>query len=204
MRLIVQEYMSLDGIVQAPMYPDEDASGGFDRGGWNMPYMDEDALRWTVEGVQGADAFLFGRGTFVAFAKHWSTAPADQAPPALADPLNLRPKFVVSMTLREPLGWSHSQLLRGDAARAVLDTKRNRHGTLLCIGSPRLARTLLEADLVDALRLMIDPVLVGSGKRAFPDAKGLRRFELQSSQTTRSGAILAAYGRLPTPAKRNG
>lgn len=193
MRLVVQEYMSLDGIVQAPSYPDEDTSGGFTRGGWNAPYIDEDALRWTIESVQSADAYLLGRGTFEMFAKHWPNASPAEAPPPLAEPLNSRPKFVASTTLREPLGWSHAQLLRGDVVQAVWGKKHSGNGTLLCIGSPGLARTLLEADLVDELRLMIDPVLLGSGKRVFPEGNALRRFEVKASRTTRLGAILVTY-----------
>lgn len=197
MRLVVQEFMSLDGVVQSPQYPDEDASGGFTRGGWNMPYMDEAAMRWTVEGIQSADAFLFGRGTFEAFAKHWASAPPEQAPPELAGPLNSRPKLVASTTLREPLAWSNARLLAGDVARAVREEKRRGGGTLLCIGSPGLVRTLLAADVVDELRLMIDPVLVGSGKRAFPHGDVLRRFNVKSTQTTSAGAILASFVRQP-------
>lgn len=202
MRLVVQEFMSLDGVVQAPSYPDEDTSAGFTRGGWNIPYMDEDALRWTIEGVQSADAYLFGRGTFEMFAKHWPNASPAQAPPPLAEPLNSRPKFVASTTLREPLGWSHAQLLKGDVVQAVRDKKHSTKGTLLCIGSPGLARTLLEADLVDELRIMIDPLLLGSGKRAFPEGSALRRFEVKSSRATRLGAILATYTRAKDPARK--
>lgn len=195
MRLAVQEFMSLDGIVQAPSYPDEDTSSGFTQGGWNMPYMDEDALQWTVEGVQGGDAYLLGRGTFEMFAKHWPKASAAEAPPPLAEPLNSRPKFVASTTLQEPLGWSNAQVLTGDVVQAVRHKKRTGSGMLLCIGSPGLARTLLEADLVDEIRLMIDPVLLGSGKRAFPEGGTLRRFEVKAARTTKGGAILATYTR---------
>lgn len=199
MRLVVQEYMSLDGVVQAPSYPGEDASAGFSKGGWNVPYMDEDALRWTIEGVQSADAYLFGRGTFEMFAKHWPSA--SDAPPPLADPLNTRPKLVASTTLREPLAWSHAQLLKGDVVGAVRHKKEGGDGTLLCIGSPRLASTIIEADLADELRLMIDPVLLGSGKRAFPEGGALRRFEVKEARPTRAGAILATYARAKGPAK---
>jgi len=195
MRLAVQEFMSLDGVVQAPNYPGEDTSAGFSKGGWNVPYMDEDALRWTIEGVQSADAYLFGRGTFEMFAKHWPNASLAEAPPPLAEPLNSRPKFVASTTLREPLPWSHAQLLQGDVVAALSEKKRSGDGTLLCIGSPGLAKTLLDADLVDELRLMIDPVLLGTGKRAFPEGVALRRFEVKEARTTKTGAILATYSR---------
>lgn len=195
MRIVVQEFMSLDGVVQAPSYPDEDTSAGFHRGGWNMAYMDEEALRWTIEGVQRADAYLFGRGTFEMFARHWPNASPAEAPPPLAEPLNARPKLVASTTLREPLGWSRAKLLKGDVRQAVREERQRGTGTLLCIGSPVLARTLLEADLVDELRLMIDPLLLGSGKRAFPEGGGLRRFEVKALRTTKVGAILATYTR---------
>lgn len=199
MRLVVQEFMSLDGVVQSPQYPDEDPSGGFTRGGWNMPYMDEDAMRWTVEGIGSADAFLFGRGTFEAFAKHWASAPPEQAPPDLAGPLNSLPKLVASTTLREPLAWSNARLLAGDVEQTVRKEKQRGSGSLLCIGSPGLVRTLLAADLVDELRLMIDPVLVGSGKRAFPHGDTLRRFDVKSMRTTSTGAILASFVRHSEP-----
>lgn len=201
MRLVVQEFMSLDGVVQAPSYREEDTSSGFRRGGWNVAFMDEDARRWTVEGVQSADAFLFGRGTFQMFAKHWPNASPAEAPPVLAEPLNTRPKLVASTTLREPLGWSGAELLKGDVVKAVRERKREGDGILLCIGSPGLARTLLEADLVDALRLMIDPVLLGPGKRAFPEAGAQGRFDLEWSQRTTLGAILATYARSEEPAR---
>jgi dihydrofolate reductase len=199
MRLVVQEFMSIDGVVQSPQYPDEDSSGGFTRGGWNMPFMDEDAMRWTVEGIQSADAFLFGRGTFEAFAKHWQNAPPEQAPPEIAGPLASRPKLVASTTLRGPLSWSNSRLLEGDAVESVREEKGHGSGTLLCVGSPGLASSLLAGDLVDELRLMIDPVLIGSGKRAFPQKDTVQRFDVSALRTTGAGAILASFVRRSEP-----
>ena len=189
-KVIVTEWMSLDGVVQSPSSPAEDASGGFTRGGWHPRYFDEASMRWVVENVAGAGGYLLGRGTYDIFAAHWPNASPEEA--VLADPLNTRPKHVASTTLAEPLAWQNAHLLHGDVADAVAELKRGDGGDLLVIGSPVLARTLLEHGLVDELRLMIDPVIVGAGKRLFADG-AMHTLRLATSHATTTGAILATY-----------
>jgi dihydrofolate reductase len=115
-RLIVNEWMTLDGVVQAPSTADEDATDGFDRGGWHPRYFDDVALKWVVQNVTQAGGYLLGRRTYDVFAAHWPNASEEEQP--LAQPLNARPKYVASTTLGEPLAWQNSRLLRGDIAPA--------------------------------------------------------------------------------------
>jgi dihydrofolate reductase len=192
-KVIAYEWMSLDGVVQAPSYPDEDTSGGFAHGGWHRRYLDDTAMRWVVDEMARAGGFLFGRGTYEAFAAHWPNAGESERD--LAEPLNSKPKYVVSTTLAQPLGWQNTTLLPGAAAEAVSGLKQSDRGDLHLIGSPRLARTLLENDLLDELQLMIDPILLGGGKSFFPDDGGLRALRLVHSRPTSTGALLATYAR---------
>jgi dihydrofolate reductase len=192
-RLIVNEWMSLDGVVQAPSYPDEDTDGGFVHGGWHTPYFDDISQQWVVDNLAQADAFLFGRRTYDAFAAHWPTASETERP--LAEPLNTRPKFVISSTLVAPLPWKMSTLLQGGLPESIALLKKTGSGRLLVIGSAQLATALLAEDLVDELRLMIDPVMLGGGKRIFPDGNERRSFSLVDCQPTTTGAILATYAR---------
>src|SRR5262245_18531628 len=185
--------MSLDGVVQAPAYPDEDRSGGFTHGGWHRRYFDEASMTWVIENVASAGGFVLGRGTYEMFAAHWPTAPADQQ--VLAKPLNAGPKYVASRTLREPLQWENACLLHGDLATAITALKREAGADLLAIGSPRLVQALLAQGLADELRIMIDPVLLGGGKRFFPTDGALRPFALVASKVTTTGAILTTYAR---------
>lgn len=189
--LIVNAWMSLDGVVQAPSYPDEDTDGGFAHGGWHTRYFDGISQQWVAEGLAGADAFLFGRRTYDAFAAHWPNASPEERP--LAEPLNTRPKFVVSSTLAGPLPWQNSTLIEGALPESILSLKQAGTGTLHVIGSARLVQGLLAHDLVDELRLMIDPVLLGDGKRMFPNGNAQHSLSLIYSQPTDTGAILATY-----------
>jgi dihydrofolate reductase len=189
--LIVTEWMTLDGVVQSPSYPDEDTEGGFAHGGWHPQYFDDVSMSRVVASVTTADSYLFGRRTYEMFAAHWPHASAEEQ--MLAQPLNSRPKYVASTTLTEPLGWQDSTLLHGDLGTSVRALKQTGTGELLVIGSPDLVQSLLEEDLVDELRLMIDPVLVGGGKRLFADDSEARPLRLIESQQTSTGAILATY-----------
>ncbi|MFF1876251.1 dihydrofolate reductase family protein [Leifsonia sp. NPDC058230] len=192
-RLIATEWVTLDGVVQAPSYPDEDISGGFEHGGWHARYLEDASLGRVVESVTKAGAYLFGRGTYDVFAAHWPSASAEEK--VLAEPLNTRPKFVVSRTLGEPLDWVNTTLIAGDVATAVADLKDQDGQDILIIGSPGLFQTLLRLELIDELRLMIDPVVVGGGKRLFADDEFLHSFRLIECEPTSTGAILATYGR---------
>ena len=210
-KVIVVEWMSLDGVVQAPAYADEDTSGGFKHGGWHVRYFEERSMKLVIDNVTRAGGFLFGRRTYDTFAAHWPNASPEEQ--ALARPLNALPKYVASRTLREPLAWQNARLLPGDLAGAVTALKSGAGGDLLVIGSTELAAALLEIDLVDELRLMIDPVILGGGKRFFRDDEVCRRFDLVASEATPTGAVIATYARssaehadpaqrLPRPASR--
>jgi dihydrofolate reductase len=190
-KVIADEWMTLDGVIQAPGQPDEDTTGGFRHGGWHLGYLDDLGQRWVVEGVVGAGGFLFGRRTYEVFAAHWPNAPEDQQ--VLAQPLNAKPKYVASRTLTEPLAWRNSTVLQGDVAEAVAALKREDGDDLHVVGSSELVQTLFEHDLLDEFRMMIDPVVVGGGKRLFRDDGVLRRLRLLDSQVTTTGVIIATY-----------
>jgi dihydrofolate reductase len=191
-KVIVNEFMSLDGVAQAPGGADEDTSGGFAHGGWHMPYMeDELARRWVLASIVEAGGFLLGRRTYEIFAAYWPNAPEEER--VIAEPLNSKPKFVASRRLTEPLEWRNSTLVDGDVAAAVATLKQEDGGDLHVIGSTDLVRTLIAHDLVDELRLMLDPVVLGGGKRIFRDDGSLRPLRLVDGQVTSTGAILATY-----------
>lgn len=192
-KVILFEFMSLDGVVQAPAYRDEDTSGGFKHGGWHAPYLEERSMKWVVENLSGVGGFILGRRTYEVFAAHWPKASPEEQ--AMAQPLNTLPKYVASRTLREPLAWQNSMLLDSPIAESVAKLRREDGGNLLVIGSTELAAELLAQDLVDELRLMIDPVILGGGKRFFRDDGACLRLALSTSETTSTGAILATYAR---------
>ena len=190
-KVIVNEFMTLDGVVQAPGGDEEDTSGGFEHGGWHMPFMDEVAQKDVLEGINDAGGFLLGRRTYEIFAAYWPNAPEEEQ--VIAEPLNSKPKYVASTTLTEPLEWQNSTLLQGDLPEAVAALKQEAGGDLHVIGSSDLVQTLIENDLVDELRVMIDPLIVGGGKRIFRDDGALKPMRLLDSQVTSTGAFLARY-----------
>ncbi len=193
-KVIVNEFMTLDGVAQAPGGADEDTSGGFAHGGWHMRDADDErARRWVLRYLVEAGGFLLGRRTYEIFASYWPKAAAEEQ--AVAGPLNSKPKYVASRTLSAPLDWHNSTLLAGDVVQAVGALKREAGGDLHVIGSTELVHTLIEHDLVDELRLMIDPVVVGGGKRLFPEDGSLRALRLADGQVTSTGRILTTYVR---------
>ena len=198
MRMLrVIEFLSLDGVMQAPGHPDEDREGGFQHGGWQRPYSDEVLGKEAGKGMASTDAYLFGRKTYEKMAAHWPTAPEEQQ--ILAEPLNMMPKYVASTTLAEPLEWRNSTLLRGNVAEAVAALKAEPGQDLHVIGSPGLVQTLLGHDLIDELQLMIDPLLVGGGgKRLFGEEGPHRSLRLVESRPTSTGAIIATYAKEET------
>ena len=192
-KVVVNEFLSLDGVAQAPGGEDEDTSGGFAHGGWSMQYMDESSMNRVLGAINEAGAYLLGRRTYEIFAAYWPNAPEEEQ--VIAEPLNTKPKHVASTTLENPLDWENSTVLEGSVPEAVAALKQEDGGDLHVIGSLDLLGTLFEHDLVDELRLMIDPVLLGGGKRLFVDDAKLRPLQLVDSQVTTTGAILATYGR---------
>lgn len=189
--MIVNEWMSLDGVVQAPGAADEDTTGGFEHGGWHLRYFDDLSRRWVAENLTGAGGFLLGRRTYENFAAYWPKASEEEQ--ALAQPLNTLPKYVASTTLAKPLVWQNSRVLQGDLATAVVALKQEKGNDLHVIGSTELVHTLIEHDLVDEFRVMIDPLVVGGGKRIFRSDGVSRPLRLVESQVTTTGAIIVTY-----------
>ncbi|HEX2404536.1 MAG TPA: dihydrofolate reductase family protein [Acidimicrobiia bacterium] len=189
-KLVVVEGLSLDGVMQAPGSPDEDRSGGFEHGGWQMPYFDAVAGEEAGKSMAETGAFLFGRKTYEIMSAYWPQQPDDAM---FANVLNSLPKYVASTTLEEPLAWSGSSLLKGDVAVAVADLKKKEEGNIVVLGSGQLARTLIEHDLVDEYGLMIHPLLLGGGKRLFDEGGAKRRLLMVGSKTSTTGVILATY-----------
>jgi dihydrofolate reductase len=192
MQVILSDFMSLDGVVQAPGGKGEDDEGGFAHGGWSHPYFDEQAMGGAIDEVmQATDALLFGRRTWAVMASAWP----DRAGDPFADQMNAIPKYVASRTLSEDdLTWTNSTLLPADdAIGAVRELREQDGGGLQVMGSSSLARQLVEADLVDEYRLMIEPILLGGGKRIFPDDGSARPLELVSVSTAGTGVLICTY-----------
>ena len=163
-KIVVNAFLTLDGVMQAPGGPDEDAEGGFSHGGWQAPYTDELMGRRVIEGLADADGFLLGRKTYGIFAGYWPKITDPNDP--IASALNSRPKYVVSRSL-ERITWNNSRLIKGDLV-AELRTLRQQPGqTLQTWGSTELLQTLMKNDLIDEYRLFIFPLVLGCGKRLF-------------------------------------
>ena len=187
-KLIVNEFLALDGTAQAPGGPDEDTTGGFAHGGWHWPYGSEDGVDQLIADAGG---FILGRRTYELFASFWPSA--HEASPEFAIPMNTKPKYVASTTLTAPLEWENSTLILGPLPEAIAALKAQDGGDLLVIGSTVLVHSLIADGLVDEFRLMIDPVLVGGGKRIFPEDGELRPLRLVDHQVTTTGTIIATY-----------
>ncbi|AFE11200.1 Dihydrofolate reductase [Corallococcus coralloides DSM 2259] len=192
MELTVTEFVTLDGVVQAPGGPDEDRSGGFAFGGWVKPHFSDDFGAHVVDIFSRADAFLLGRGTYDIFSSYWPhmTAPNDP----IAGPLNTLPKYVASTTLRR-VEWANSKLLEGDTAEEVRRLKASPGRELQVHGSGGLLQTLLAHDLVDVMHLHIIPVTIGSGRRLFGTGTQPRTLQLVASQITPKGVAMLTYRR---------
>lgn len=187
--VVVNEFLSLDGVMQAPGSPDEDRRGGFEHGGWHMPYVDDDLAAAALEAMDDSDGFLLGRRTYEIFANYWPSAPQDDP---FAERMNRLAKYVVSETLDE-VDWTNSTLLEGDAAEAVAELKARPGKDLQVLGSGQLVRTLMENDLVDEYSLMIDPVVLGSGNRLFGDGIPTTALELVDVEATETGTAILTY-----------
>jgi dihydrofolate reductase len=189
-KLIVNEFLSLDGVMQAPGDPDEDRTDGFAHGGWQRPYFDDDFAKVAFEGIRETDGYLFGRRTYEIMAAFWPSQP-DSDP--FAASLNGLPKYVASTTLSEPLEWQNSTLLHGDVAKAVAELKERPGKNLVVLGSGELVQTLMQNDLVDEYGLMINPIVLGSGKQLFRDGTPRRPLRLVRSTTTSTGVLVTTY-----------
>ena len=192
MRIVVSEFMSLDGVVQAPGGPDEDTEGGFAHGGWTHPFFDPEVVGGAfADALTKADALLFGRRTWQSMAAAWPERGGDP----FADRMNAISKYVVSRTLSDDdLTWNNTRRIPGDEAVAhIRKLRETDSGDLLVMGSPTLVRTLLHEGLVDELRLMIMPVILGGGKSIFPGDGALRTLELVSTVTSGTGVNVCTY-----------
>lgn len=199
MRLVVSEFMSLDGVAQAPGGPEEDTDGGFAHGGWSMPWFDPQVMGGAIAAVMAdTEALLFGRRTWQTMAAAW---PDRAGSDPFADSMNAIRKYVVSSTLdASELTWENSHLLPAeDPIESVAALKAKPGGTLSLMGSTQLATALLRAGLVDELLLMIEPVLLGGGKSIFPSDREMRALELVSVQPTDTGVLVCTYrpGNIP-------
>jgi dihydrofolate reductase len=190
--LVVTEFTTLDGVVQAPGGPDEDTSGGFAHGGWLVPFFEDTLGAQMTAWFTGVQDFLLGRGTYEIFAGSWPKAPVEDDP--IAEALNTRTKHVASRTLTS-LDWSGARLVDGDVVDAVRALTAQDGGELQVHGSPGLVQSLLRADLVDELRLVVAPVVLGEGKRLFGDGAIPRSWRLTASSATPTGVLLCTYRR---------
>ena len=190
MQLTVTTFLSLDGVYQGPGGPEEDRSGGFDRGGWLVPHFDDATGEFMTEVFKGVDAFLIGRRTYEIFAASWPNVTDPNDP--IANSLNTLPKYVASSTLEDPQ-WSNTTVLKGDLASAVQELKERDGRELQVHGSGRLVQFLLANDLVDRLNLLVFPVIVGAGRRLFPESGIATGLALDESQTTPSGVAISVY-----------
>ncbi|HTW18453.1 MAG TPA: dihydrofolate reductase family protein [Nocardioides sp.] len=192
-RLVVIEFLTVDGVMQGLGSPDEDTDGGFAHGGWGAPYADAIHEAVATHGQNRTTAYLFGRRTYEKMAAFWPHQPDDDP---MARWLNTTPKYVASRTRRE-LDWSGAQLIDGELRSAVVDLKAGGDGDIAVLGSGVLVEELLRSDLVDELRLFVHPLLLGTGKRLFRGLPAPRRLALTASGTTSRGTVVLSYDVLP-------
>ncbi|MFC6080111.1 dihydrofolate reductase family protein [Sphaerisporangium aureirubrum] len=191
MRILIVEFMSLDGVVQAPGGKGEDTDGGFAHGGWTHPFFDPEVVGGAfAAAIAGADALLYGRHTWRGMSVAWPTRAGDP----FADRMNAISKYVVSDTLRDDeMTWNTTRIPGAEALTRIRELRETEGGDLLVMGSTTLARALVSEGLVDELRLVIMPVLLGGGKRVFTDDGVKRTLELVSTVTSYKGVISCVY-----------
>jgi len=194
-KLIVTEFMTLDGVAQAPGGPDEDRDSGFTHGGWQAPLLDQDSGNAMFEQASHMDALLLGRKTFEIFANYWPTAP-DEIP--FTKLLNDVPKYVASRTLSEPLDWKGSTLVAGDLTAGITGLKV-RHEEIHVIGSLDLVQSLLGSGLADRLSLWVYPLLLGTGKQVFGGGTVPTALRLTESVNYPSGTVHLTYDNAGEP-----
>ena len=187
-KLIIDQFMTLDGVVQAPGGPEEDSSDGFAHGGWQFGFSDDELGDAVLAETRASEAMLLGRRTYEIFASYWPNAAADDP---FAKKLNAMPKYVASRSLTR-VAWQNSTLLGPDLAREVAGIKA-RHGEVHVVGSGNLAQSLMRERLVDRFNLWIYPLVLGTGKRLFADGAVPTALHLVRSRTFKSGALQLTY-----------
>ena len=188
-QLIVTEFLSLDGVMQAPGGPDEDRDGGFPYGGWQRQFdFDETQMGKLMEGIQTTDTYLFGRKTYDKMAEHWPNQPETDL---FASVLNPRQKYVVSRTLKEPLPWQNSNLIKDNVVERIRELKNQDGGNITVLGSGELVQLLIKNGLVDMLSLTVHPIVLGTGKRLFRDGLDLQKWELVDALPGKEALMLS-------------
>ena len=182
--------LTLDGVMQAPGRPDEDRRGGFEHGGWGLPYADAVQGANVGRSMAETEALLFGRRTYEDFFSVWPKRTDDNP---FTDVLNRTQKYVASTTLEEPLPWVNSTLLRGEAAETVAELRERPGKNLVVLGSGELVRSLMRHNLVDRYVLAIHPLILGSGRRLFDDPGSIIKLELGEATPTPTGVVIATY-----------
>jgi dihydrofolate reductase len=196
-RIVTFTHVTLDGVMQAPGRPDEDTRGEFGFGGWEVRFADEVMAGVAAEGMTSGSALLLGRRTYEDFHGFW---PKQPQPNPFTDILNRSQKYVASRTLREPLPWENSTLLRGDAGDAVAELKATSDKDLVVLGSGDLIQTLIRRDLIDEYTVLIHPLVLGTGQRLFDGDGPATTLRLVDSKITTTGVVIAVYH----PAERTG
>jgi dihydrofolate reductase len=182
-RIVVTEFMSLDGVIEDPGGAED-----FKHGGWSFEFSrGDEGDKFKLDEALSAEALLLGRVTYEGFAKAWPSREGE-----FADKFNTMPKYVVSSTLEEP-EWNNSTVLKGDVAEEVAKLRQEQDGDIVVHGSPRLVQALVEHDLVDELRLMVFPVVLGSGKRLFGDTTDKKTLRLVDSKMVGDGVAILTY-----------
>ena len=187
-RLVITNNLTLDGVMQSPSHPDEDRRGGFEYGGWAPPYADQVMADVMAKGIEQGGTMLFGRRTYEQFASYWPHQPDDNPYAAV---LNSRRKYVVSTTLADPLPWANSTLL--ESVETVAALKDEPGGDMVVLGSGELARGLMHHGLVDEYVLSIHPLVLGSGRRLFPEGCPFAKLRLVDSVTTTTGVVIGTF-----------
>ncbi|MFD9897346.1 dihydrofolate reductase family protein [Mesorhizobium sp. UC22_110] len=196
MKLVLMEFLSLDGVCQGPGAPDEDTSDGFTRGGWFVPFLEQSFMQTVAGWVGRADAFLFGRLTYENFARDWPKMDDPNDP--IASKMNGLPKYVASNSLKEA-SWGPATILSGDITARAADLKRKPGRELQIHGSGRLAHSLLGAGMIDEFRLVVAPVVLGQGRKLFPDGMAPAGFRLVNVETTPGGLAVHVYEKAEAP-----
>jgi dihydrofolate reductase len=190
--IVVDTFLTLDGVLQAPGAPEEDSSNGFPHGGWQAPLFDEAMGAFVGQGIERTEALLLGRKTYEIFAGHWPTIAEDHPDGEIGKVLNSIPKYVASRTLTS-VEWQNSSLLGDDVPAAVATLREQPGGEIHVIGSGDLAQTLIRHGLVDEYRLMTFPLVLGTGKRLWAEGTVPTALTLVESQTTPAGAVITVY-----------